>query len=123
MSVVELKAGGGLPTVKYIVGDIQPATYKSKLILKNETRIDQGSNSEIVRVGSPQITVTPQLNGASLIWDIRVVKATSKADEKYSIEVHVFQDGTEIGAPVSTDGDFGDDNAISWKESIIFDVV
>jgi hypothetical protein len=123
MSVIELKKENGLPTVKYKVGNIQPATYKTKLVLDDGTRIDLGDGSIVNSVGSPTITDVIKLNGASLIWDIRVIRATTDPEEQYSIEVHVFQNGQEICDSISTSGKFGENNAISWKDSIIFDVV
>ena len=122
MSVIDLKKENGLPSIKYKVGEIQPATYKSKLVLDDGTRIDIGNNSEITKVGSPQIDDVQMLHKASVIWDVRVVKATSKPGEKFAIKVKVFQQDTEICDPISFEGEFGENQAISWKESMIFNV-
>lgn len=123
MSVIELKKEKNLPTIKYKVGQIQPATYKTKLVLDSGEKLVLGDGSEIDKVGSPKIKKTIQLNGASLIWDIRVIRATLDPNEKYVIEVHIFQDGQEICDAISTSGTFGENNAFPWMESIIFDVV
>lgn len=117
-----LNRNSSMPIVKITVGNAQPATYKSKLVLANEKRIDVGSASEVDFSNVTDISTIDDLNKGLYMWDVRVIKATTNSGEVHTVTVSIFQDGNTVFSVTDPTADFGSDNVYTWTDAIDFSV-